>query len=332
MRAIIMQQPGDIDVLQENTLPTPTLRSPHHVLIRLHAAGVNPIDTKLRARGSYFPDHSPTILGCDGAGIIEAIGDAVQRFQVGDAVYFCHGGIGDDQGNYAEYTVAHEDLIALKPHSLDFTQAAAVPLALITAWESLYERTNTCAENTVLIHGGAGGVGHLAIQLARLRGARVITTVSDENKSTLARSLGAEQCIDYRHQDFVIAVNEWTDGAGVDIALDTVGGQTLQRSFGCVKYYGDLVTLLQPAQGCDWKEARLRNLRITQELMLTPMARRLHHWRKHQARLLEQAAALFDQGQLKVVVSHELALAQAADAHRLIEQGGTVGKVVLRID
>lgn len=332
MRAIVMQQPGSTDALQATTLPLPTLSLPNQVLIRLHAASINPVDTKLRARGSYFPDRTPTILGCDGAGVIEAIGDAVDRFKVGDEVYFCHGGIGDEPGNYAEYTVAHEDLIAHKPRTLDFIQAAAVPLALITAWESLYDRTATGEGDTVLIHAGAGGVGHLAIQLARLRGARIITTVSSDEKAALARSLGAEQCIDYRRQDFVAAVNDWTAGTGVDIAFDTVGGQTFQHSFGCVKYYGDLVTLLQPGADCDWKEARLRNLRITQELMLTPMVRHLHHWRQHQASILHQAATLFDQGKLRVEVSHVLALSQAAEAHRLIEQGGVTGKIVLRID
>lgn len=329
MRAVIMTQPGSADVLTLSEMPAPVIQNEHDILVRIKAAGINPLDTKLRARGTFYPDRLPSILGCDGAGIVEAIGTGVTRFDVGDEVFFFNGGIGADQGNYAEYTVLDEAYAALKPASLDFNHAAAVPLALITAWESLFDRTTTTTGKTVLVHAGAGGVGHLAIQLAKHAGAHVCTTVSDLAKADFAKTLGAELAINYREQDFVAVVNEWTGGEGVDIALDTVGGSTFTKTIGCVKQYGDLITLLQPGADTDWKEARMRNLRVSQELMLTPMHRGQQLWRKHQTRMLEQAAALFDAGKLRVEISHVLPLSEADHAHELIEQGGITGKIVL---
>ena len=141
MKAIIMTKSGSAEVLEFREMPTPQIKNPTELLIKLKAAVVNPIDTKLRQRGTFYPDDLPAILGCDGAGIVEAVGAAVEKFTVGDRVYFCAGGLGKPEtGNYAEYTVVEEHCVAHKPLSLSFTEAAAVPLALITAWESLYDR------------------------------------------------------------------------------------------------------------------------------------------------------------------------------------------------
>jgi len=230
MKAILMRQPGGPEVLIETELPVPELQSPNDILVRLHAAGINPVDTKIRAKGPMLPETLTAVLGCDGTGTVEAVGDAVTRFQPGDAVWYCHGGLGGPHGNYAEYAVVDESIAQPKPKSLTFVEAAAAPLVLITAWEALHDRARIEPEQTVLIHGGAGGVGHVAIQLARLAGARVATTVSGPEKAEFVHGLGAEYVIDYQQEDLAGAIADWTGGRGVDVCFDTVGPEVFARS------------------------------------------------------------------------------------------------------
>jgi NADPH2:quinone reductase len=329
MKAVLMSAPGAADVLKLEEVAMPRIEKGDEILVRLKAAGVNPVDTKLRSRGTYYPDQLPTILGCDGAGLVEAVGDEVSKFKVGDEVYFCNGGIGGHPGNYAEYAVVNEHFAAAKPKSLSFAEAAAAPLVLITAWESLFDCCELEEENSVLIHAGAGGVGHVAIQLAKAAGARVCTTVGSAEKAEFVRGLGADRVIQYKDEDFVKATLAWTDGKGVDLGFDTVGGETLNRTFEAVRFYGDIVTLLQPDANTNWKTARMRNQRLSFELMLTPMHQGLFEVQSHHSEILADCAELFDSGELKVHVSHTLPLAEAAEAHRLIENGGMMGKVVL---
>lgn len=331
MKAIVMTRPGGPEVLEERRLKPPVIRQPHEVLIRLKAAGVNPIDAKLRSRGAYASEQQETVLGCDGAGIVEATGASVTRFQPGDAVYYCHGGIGLEPGNYAEFAVVPEWALARKPASLDFTTAAAAPLVLITAWESLFDRARIQAGQKVLIHAGAGGVGHVAIQLAGIAGCEVATTVSSDEKGVFVRNLGAQHVINYRTQDVTESLLAWTDGQGVDVAFDTVGGDAFAPLIAAVRVYGDLVTILQVPEDTDWGAIRLRNLRVSQELMLTPMIMNMEGAARHQAEILKQCAEYMDDGRLTVYVSRTFPLHQVAEAHRLIEAGGTIGKIVLKI-
>ncbi len=330
MRAMIMPQTGEADILTlaEVNKPDYTI---NEVLIEIMAAGVNPIDTKLRQNGLYFPDGLPAILGCDGAGTVVAIGKNVSRFDVGDAVYYCYGGLGQKAGNYAEYIAVPEAYIATKPDCLDFADAAAAPLVLITAWEALFDRARICSGQKVFIHAGAGGVGHVAIQLAKQAGCKVATSVSCEEKADLVRQLGADHIINYKKQNVSDELLQWTHGAGVDVAVDTVGGTAFTQLIPAVRIYGDLVTLLQVPDETDWKTIRLRNLRISQELMLTPMVSELQDAAEHQSAILEQCAQLFDQRQLSIFVSDILPLEQAAKAHRHIEAGNMTGKLVLDI-
>lgn len=334
MNAVMMTAVGGPEVLQWRDVPIPGIQHPHEIRVRLKAAGVNPLDTKLRKRGTYFPgeDRLPAILGCDGAGVVDAVGAGVTRFKVGDAVYFCNGGIGAAPGNYAQYCVIDEHYAAYKPVSLDFIHAAAVPLVLLTAWEALHERARLRADDEVLIHAGAGGVGHIAVQLARIAGARICTTVGSQAKADFVRTLGAEHVIFHRQQDFVAETIAWSRGGGADLVFDTVGGTIFASSFAAARAYGDVVTLLQPDATVEWSVARTRNLRVSFELMLTPMLMQLHEARLRQTRILEQGAALFDSGRLRVLVSEVLPLREAARAHQLIERGGVQGKIVLEID
>jgi NADPH2:quinone reductase len=330
MKAIVMTAAGGPEVLELQEVPEPQLRTPRQLKIRLKAAGVNPIDSKLRSRGVLQLAGLPAVLGCDGAGVVEQVGEAVQKFRPGDQVWFCSGGLGGPLGNYAEVTLVDEAACAIKPAELGFEVAAAAPLVLITAWEALFDRARLEAGQTVLIHAGAGGVGHVAIQLAKSVGARVLTTVSSAEKVQFVRALGADAAIHYPSEDFVAAVNQLTHGRGADVVLDTVGPTVLQPSLEAVAHYGDLVTLLDPGPEVNWKEARSRNLRISFTLMLTPMLEDLPEARAHQSWILEQAAKLLETGRLRIEVAQVLPLAQAAEAHRRIEQGHTQGKLVLR--
>lgn len=330
MKAIIMTEVGEPNVLQLQDRPDPEIQSPTEILVRLKAAGINPIDTKLRSRGTFYPDQMPAILGCDGAGIVEAVGSEVEKFQVGDAVYFCQGGLGEQSGNYAELIVVDEKFATLKPQSLSFIEAAASPLVLITAWEALYDRGRLQPGQKVLIHAGAGGVGHVAIQLAKLQGAEVATTVGSDENIDFVKELGADFVINYKQTDFVENVLEWTQGEGVDLAFDTVGKEVFYQTVFAIKNYGDLVTLLEPdPKFGTFKDARLKNLRISLELMLTPMLQSRMDDQLDQTKILQQCARLMDEGKLKIVVNQTFPLAEAAEAHQQLEAGGMKGKLVL---
>ncbi len=326
MKAVLMTAAGGPEVLQVADVPLPE-PGPGQVRVRLRAAGVNPVDAKIRAK-AHFATTQPAIPGLDGAGVVDATGPGVTEWRPGDEVWFCNGGLGGEPGNYAEYTLVGTHIARRKPATLSFEEAAAAPLVLITAWEALYDRAALTEGQTVLIHGGAGGVGHIAVQLARLRGARVCATATGDAHRRFVQSLGANLVIDHQQEDFVQAVLDWTDGRGADVALDIIGGDVFQRTLEAMAHYGTVVTLLDPGTPA-WKPARDRNLRIAFELMLTPMLAGLPEARAHQGEILDQCARWFDEGRLKIHVSRRLPLEQARQAHELIEQGHTQGKIVL---
>ncbi|MCG9884147.1 MAG: zinc-dependent alcohol dehydrogenase family protein [Cyanobacteria bacterium] len=331
MKAIAMTEPGSPAVLVPQEMPTPDLVTDTDVRVRLVAAGINPIDTKLRSRGTFYPDLAPHVLGCDGAGIVEAVGSAVTAFSPGDAVYFCYGGLGGPTGNYAEAIVVPEACLAPKPQSLSFAEAAAAPLVLITAWEALFDRGRLAAGQRTLIHAGAGGVGHVAIQLAKLGGAEVCTTVSTPEKADFVRRLGADYAILYRQESFVEAALIWTAGLGVDLAFDTVGGDLFAATFPAIKVYGDLVTILEPPPDTVWAIARQRNLRISLELMLTPLLQPLAAAIAAQAKILQQCSQWIDAGRLHIHLERTFPLEEAAAAHALLGTGSMRGKLALQI-
>ena len=330
MKAIQLTQHGEPDLLEITELNDPDIENPTEVKVKLKAAGVNPIDTKLRA-GLYPINTFPVVLGCDGAGIVEKCGSDVTRVKEGDEVYFFHGGVGDIQGNYTEYKVLDERFVALKPKSVDFMQAAAAPLVLLTAWEALFDRAHLAKDQTVFINAGAGGVGHVAIQLAKQFGAKVCTTVSNDEKTAFVKDLGADCIINYKEQDIVEAIMEWTDNKGVDVAMDNVGGAAMQETFPAIRHYGEMVTLLQPDNEVDWSVARFRNIRFSFEVMLSPLLFDLKEAQTHQTWILEQCARIIDDGKLRIHVSDTMPLEGVANAHRQIESGHTTGKIVLNI-
>ncbi len=328
MKAVLMTDTGDVDVLTYQDVKDPQIKSDTQVKIAIKAAGVNPVDTKIRQRGVFFPDALPAIIGCDGAGEILAVGSGVTQFTAGDEVWFCHGGLGKEPGNYAQQTVIEAAEVALKPHNLSFTQAAAAPLVLITAWEALYDRAMLRDNESVLIHAGAGGVGHVAIQLAKLAGATVYTTVGDDEKAALVKTLGADEVINYKQENFVDSIMQLTDHRGVDIVFDTVGGDVFTQSLEAIAHYGSLVTLLDPGN-VSLKTARNKNISLHFELMLTPMLNDLPAARNHQMLILERCKHYIETGKLHLNIARSFPLAEAASAHQLIEQGHTSGKIVL---
>lgn len=201
----------------------------------------------------------------------------------------------------------------------------------LTAWEALFDQARLQSGETVLLHGGAGGVGHVAVQLAHDAGARVLTTVGSEEKARFARDLGAEEAILYRTTDFVEAVREITGGAGADAACDIVGPELLEAGFPAVRFYGRSVSLHLP-KGVDFTEARLRNQAVHLELMLSPMYFGLADARSHQTGILERCAALIEEGRLRIHLQGTLPLDRAGEAHRSVEEGHTTGKIVLTVD
>ncbi|MDX8413149.1 MAG: zinc-binding dehydrogenase [Mariprofundales bacterium] len=330
MQAVVMTAVGAPDVLQVVQLSKPKVERDCQVLVRVHAAGVNPIDAKLRSQGLYIDRPLPAILGCDGAGVIEGVGAGVEGVRVGDQVFYCYGGLGHSCGNYAEYAVVDSRYLAPMPVGLDMVTAAGSPLVLITAWEALFDRARIQSGMKVLIHAGAGGVGHVAIQLAKVAGCEVATTVSSDEKAEFVTELGADLVVRYDKEGVVDRLMDWSDG-GVDVALDTVGGGAFHQAAAVVRPYGDLVSLLQLPADADFKGLRLHNVRLSQELMLAPMVLGLDDGAEYQAAILAQCGQLMEQKKLAVMVSDVLPLVEAAEAHRQIELGHTAGKIVLDI-
>ncbi len=330
MEAIILTRPGGPEALRLQQQAAPQINTDHQILVRNQGVGVNPIDAKIRQAPERFPVQAEAILGCDGAGVVEQVGAAVTAFKPGDEVYYCQCGFNGRQGSYAQFAVVDNCFVALRPRSISVDEAAGAPLVTIAAWEALYERARLQAGQSVLIHGGAGGVGHVAIQLAVAKGARVITTVSSAEKANYVKSLGAERVVIDPQEDFVSATEAWTQGQGVDVAFDTVGGEMVERSFPAVKVYGDFVTLLQAPANLNWAVARQRNIRFTHELMLTPTLLELPEAKAHQGEILKEAARLIDQQRLKLRIDKTFPLALAAQAHRYLENTHPIGKVVLR--
>jgi NADPH:quinone reductase len=239
-------------------------------------------------------------------------------------------GFGPTPGTYQEVKIVDERYLARKPERLSFAEAAAAPLVTITAWEALHGRARVTDGQRVLVQAGAGGVGHMSVQLARVAGARVATTVSPGRKTELAASLGADLCIDYTHQDVGEKLRDWAGTDGADVVHDTVGGKTFTACFSLTRPYGDLVSNVESR----WEEAAIsamheRNLRVSFAWMPAPSVFGWPGERERQREILEQAARLFDAGELRVEVGATFPLDQAADAHRAVEAGQVIGKTVL---
>ncbi|WP_345535599.1 zinc-dependent alcohol dehydrogenase family protein [Variovorax defluvii] len=323
--AIVFEANGPFKLVDR---PVPDVAA-GRVLVRIVASGVNPLDTKIRAGvAAHAKQPLPAILGMDLAGVVAKVGEGVTRFKVGDEVYGLVGGVGGLQGTLAGYASVDEELLAHKPQRLSMREAAALPLVTITAWEGLIDRARTRAGDKVLVHGGAGGVGSAAIQIARAYGADVFTTVTPE-QFAVVKSLGATP-IDYTSStpaDYVLA---HTADEGFDVVYDTVGGPTLDASFQVVRRYtGHVVSAL------GWGTHALAPLSFrgaTYSGVFTLLPMLTGKGRTHHAEILTQVAQLVDAGQLRPLVdSQRFTLDQAGDAHARATSGQAVGKVVVDV-
>lgn len=299
------------------------------VLVRIHAAGVNPLDTKIAiGAGAHARQELPAVLGLDLAGTVVELGEAVDGFTPGQEVFGMAGGIGGAQGTLAEYIAVDARLIASKPHALGMREAAALPLVFITAWEGLVDRANVRSGQRVLIHGGAGGVGQVAVQLAKARGAEVYATGSAGNLDFI-RALGAT-AIDYQTQRVEAYVEQYTAGEGFDIVYDTVGGSTLDASFKAVKpYTGHVLSCL------GWGQHSLAPLSFksaTYSGVFTLAPLLTGKGREHHGSILREAAVLANAGQLAIRVDpQQFALDEVNDAFRQVAEGRGRGKTVIQL-
>lgn len=331
MKAAVLTTPGEPERLQVENVEIPWPSSDRDVLVRLKTAALNPADAYFRAFGPYSENTGPCILGHDGYGVVEETGSAVSRVQPGQRVCFCNGGIGASFGTYAEFAVVPESQLAAVPDSVDDDSAAGLPLVFITAWESLYERANLGRDELALIHAGAGGTGHVAIQLAAIRGARVATTVSTEAKIELAKQLGAERPIAYRDEDYAAVVQSWSDGHGVDVALDNLGPEAFSKTIPIMAPYGRLVTLMGTPGDDDDETAYISNLTIHNVMMLTPMLLNLQSRLDHQAGIVAEGLRLLEQQSLHIKIDSIFELKDIAHAHDKLDEGKATGKILLKI-
>lgn len=310
MRAVTQDAFGDPTVLHVVDLPKPA-PLPSEVLVRVHATGINPVDAMVRSGAFPMLGQPPFVLGWDISGVVEEVVPGVTRFEVGDEVFgmpfFPRAGNG-----YAEYVAVPSRQLARKPDAVDHDHAAALPLAGLTAWQALADAAEVAPGDRVLVHAGGGGVGHLAVQIAKARGAHVVATASAA-KHDFVRGLGADEVVDYRAVDITEAIG------GMDVVLDTVGGAVARQSIGLLRPGGLLLTIV------DRMDTGLRAATIDAGRRFAGLTVEPDHVG------LEALAALVQDGQLRPYVEHSLPLEEAAKAHELIESGRTQGKIVLTV-
>jgi NADPH:quinone reductase-like Zn-dependent oxidoreductase len=323
VRAYLVEHPDGAFVTVDLPRPVP---GAGQVLVRIHASGVNPLDTKIRSgKAAHARQPLPAVLGLDMAGIVEETGPDVTAFRAGDEVYGMVGGVGGLPGTLAEFVVANAALIAAKPRSLSMREAAALPLITITAWEGIVDRARVHAGQKVLVHAGAGGVGHVAVQLAKAFGAEVFATVS-AGKQRVVEGFGATP-IDYRTLTTEQYVALHTGGDGFDVVYDTVGGATIDASFAAVKRYtGHAVSCL------GWSTHSLAPLSFrgaTYSGVFTLMPLLTGLGQEHHGTILRDAAALADSGKLRPLLNDQRFCPADIDAAHALVGSGALGKVVI---
>ena len=326
MKAMIVNAYGDDAEFEAAEVATPTVEA-GHALIKIAASSVNTVDTMIRKLGKDLPlsPDPPAILGMDFAGTVEAVGDGVDGYTVGDEVYGCAGGLADLPGTLAEYISADHNLIAHKPKNLSMRAAAALPLVGITAYEGL-TRAGIGSGQKVLVHGGSGGVGHVALQLAKHFGADVYSTGGGESQMALINRLGATP-INYKAESVEQYVAEHTGGTGFDLVFDSVGGANMSNSFEAAALNGQIASTVSMCE-LDLTPAHFKGLSLHVVFMLIPM---LHnHRRKAHAEILRNLTRIVEAGGLRPVLDEtQYSLEQAGEAHARLESGRAMGKVVI---
>lgn len=325
MRAYLVENPAGPFTPVELSRPVPSMGE---VLVRIHASGVNPLDTKIRAgKAAHARQPLPAILGLEMAGVVEEVGPGVTAFRPGDEVYGLVGGIGGRPGTLAEMVAAHADLLAIKPKTLSMREAAALPLSTITAWEGLVDRAKVHEGQKVLVHAGAGGVGHIAVQLAKAFGAEVFATVSVE-KQHVVEAFGATP-IDYRTLSVEQYVSMHTEGQGFDVIYDTIGGATIDASFAAVKHHTGHVVSCLGWSTHSLAPLSLRGASYSGVFTLLPLL--TGQGQAHHGAILREAAALVEAGKLKPLLSEQRFSFTEVDAAHALVESGSLGKVAVEI-
>lgn len=326
MKAALLHTYENGAPLQPGKAEKPTA-GPGQLLIKIAASSVNTVDTKIRKMGGAggLAPETPAILGMDFAGTVEAVGEGVSSFANGDAVYGCAGGLGGLPGTLAEYIAADHRLVAQKPKTISMREAAALPLVAITAYEGV-TRARIGEDQKILVHGGSGGVGHIALQLAKHFGAQVFSTGGGEPQLELIERLGATG-INYKTEPVESYVAKHTNGTGFDVIYDTVGDRNMLNSFEAVKLNGDVITTTTMCE-LDFTTAHLKGITLHIVFMLIPMIHDVG--RESHGEILSKIAELVDAGALKPILDEsEYMLDQAADAHARLESGKAMGKIVI---
>ncbi|MGG1400331.1 zinc-dependent alcohol dehydrogenase family protein [Bacillus salipaludis] len=329
MKSQIIQSFGEPSVFQFKEISKPELK-PGHVLIHVKATSVNPIDIKVRAGAvpAVAPEF-PAVLHGDVAGLVVSVGEGVPEFKIGDEVFGCAGGFrGTTGGALAEFMLADVDLLAHKPKNLSMEEAAALPLVTITAWEALFNRAKIMPGQDLLIHGATGGVGHIAIQLAKWGGATVYTTASSQEKLEIGKRLGADVTINYREESVHDYVQKYTNGKGFDIVFDTVGGENLDRSFEAAAVHGTVLAIAARSTH-DLSPVHSKGLSLHVTFMLLKILNKDMH--KQYGEILKKVARVVEEGKLRPLLdSNIFTFDEVSKAHEYMESGNAVGKVVLK--
>lgn len=328
MRAMVIREHGSPDVLKLEERPVPELRDTD-VLVEVHATSVNPVDTKVRQRSSGR--EYPITLGYDVSGVVLQCGARVTQWKAGDEIFAAPNLFRN--GANAEYVAVDARSAARKPRNVDHATAAVLPLVSQTAWEALHLRARIHPGHTVVVHAGAGGVGHIAVQLAKLHGCRVITTAGRPESIAFCRDmLRADEVIDYRSTNVVERVKELTGGKGAPVIFDTVGGDVFLQSLDAAAVNGQVVTILgASASTADRGQFLLyRNVTVHYEFMGIPTAYEIEPERPGE--LLAGIARLVEAGLLRPHVSHRFPLERVADGHRQVETSRTIGKVAIALE
>jgi len=313
MKAMVITAFGGPEVFKLAEVPMP-VPGPTEILVKVMATSINPIDYKIRQAGSWAHIQFPAIIGFDAAGIVAGVGEKVKKFKIGDEVFYTPLVFGHP-GTYAEYHVVDESIVGTKPEICSYQEAAALPLAGCTALDAIHFM-QLQPDQTVLIHAAAGGVGSLAVQMAKAKGARVFGTCSTQNNGFVS-SLGAEECIDYKNEDFVQAVLRLTENRGVDAVFDTVGGETLSRSLGALKPYGRIASITNTTGNLN--AAYSKNITVYFEFL------------ERSGKKIEELHDLVESGAVRPLIDSVLPLEKVAEAQMRLEKGGVKGKIVLSV-
>lgn len=327
MKAMLTYTYGENSEFETSEVETPTA-GVGEVLVQIAASSVNTVDTMIRKMGKDLPlsPDLPALIGMDFAGTVKEVGEGIEGFAVGDEVYGCAGGLLDLPGTLAEYIAADAKLIAHKPRNLSMVETAALPLVAITAYEGL-TRAGVSENQTVLVHGGSGGVGHVAIQIANYFGANVYSTGGGEKQTKLIEHLGATP-INYKTESVADYVAEHTGNAGFDVVFDSVGGENIMTSFEAAALNGHIATTVSMCE-LDLTLAHFKGLSLHVVFMLIPM---LHNVKREaHGEILRQVAKIAESGQLTPVLDEQkFSLSQVGEAHARLESGQAVGKVVIK--